>query len=89
MPGRYDSHSYRRASCQNCQEMIHLYHAIVWICITIMVHDIVTNAANILNTLFVERIKAHIAELEARRLEAQADIIKDRERRKLEWRHVD
>ncbi|MGD9125738.1 MAG: hypothetical protein PVH19_00030 [Planctomycetia bacterium] len=61
----------------------------MWICITVMFHELMTGAVRIINTIFVERVKIKLAEVEAVRLQAQADIIKDRERRRLrQWEDV-
>jgi hypothetical protein len=59
---------------------------IVWVCITVMFHDLMSSAVKILNTIFVERIKVRLAEVEAMRLQAQVELIKDREHRKLQRR---
>ena len=40
---------------------------IVWVCITVMFHDLMSSAVKILNTIFVERIKVRLAEVEAMR----------------------
>lgn len=71
------------------QKMIFIYYTIMWICITVMFHELMTGAVRIINTIFVERVKIKLAEVEAVRLQAQADIIKDRERRRLrQWEDV-
>lgn len=62
--------------------MITAVNVVVWVCITVMFHDLMTNATKILNTIFVERIKVKLAEVEALRLQAHAEIIKDREHRR-------
>lgn len=62
--------------------MENLVTGIIWVCITWMVHDVTTGAAKVINTLFVERYRVQIEEAQARRIEAQALIIADRERQR-------
>lgn len=59
---------------------------VAWICGTWMFHDLMAGVVNILNTLYVERVKVKLAELEALRLDYKASIIAARESRK--WDRV-
>jgi hypothetical protein len=69
--------------------MIYLVHGIAWICAAWMFHDLMTGIVNILNTMYVERVKVKLAELEALRLDYKAQIISARESRKAkEWDRV-
>lgn len=62
--------------------MTHLVTCVAWICAAWMFHDLMTGIVNILNTLYIERVKVKLAELEALRLDYKAQIITSREARR-------